>query len=84
MLLDDPVLDHDTSDFLCYYINFQMPFQRNLMIAADTLDLDLDLIIRPDFETEWKDEEDYQKALITTGASSRMDSRDRECKTRNP
>jgi protein associated with RNAse G/E len=54
--------DQASDEFLCYYINFQVPFQRNLN-AADTLDLDLDLIIRPDFETEWKDEDDYQKVI---------------------
>lgn len=51
-----------SNEFLCYYINFQLPFQRNLC-ALDTLDLDLDLIVRPDFTYEWKDEEDYQKAI---------------------
>jgi predicted RNA-binding protein associated with RNAse of E/G family len=30
---------------------------------VDTLDLDLDLIINPDFSYEWKDLEDYQKAI---------------------
>ena len=29
----------------------------------DTLDLDLDLIIHPDFSYEWKDLDDYQKAI---------------------
>lgn len=52
----------DTNDFLCYYINFQLPFQRSHG-GIDTLDLDLDLIIRPDFSFEWKDEDDYQKAI---------------------
>jgi predicted RNA-binding protein associated with RNAse of E/G family len=32
-------------------------------MALDTLDLDLDLVIRPDFGYEWKDEDDYQQAL---------------------
>lgn len=53
---------HTSSDFLCYYVNFQLPFQRNLT-AVDTLDLDLDLIIHPDFSYEWKDVEDYQNAI---------------------
>lgn len=51
-----------SNDFLCYYINFQLPFRRN-ECAVDTLDLDLDLIINPDFSYEWKDLEDYQKAI---------------------
>lgn len=54
--------NHTSHDFLCYYINFQLPFKRNTS-AADILDLDLDLIIRPDFSFEWKDVEDYQNAI---------------------
>lgn len=49
-------------DFLCYYINFQLPFTRH-DCAVDTLDLDLDLVIHPDLTYEWKDEDDYQKAI---------------------
>ena len=54
--------NHERNDFLCYYINFQLPFKRNNN-SVDTLDLDLDLIINPDFSFEWKDEDDYQKAI---------------------
>jgi protein associated with RNAse G/E len=54
--------NHASGEFLCYYINFQLPFQRN-DCALDTLDLDLDLIINPDFTYAWKDVEDYQKAM---------------------
>lgn len=49
-------------EFLCYYINFQEPFRRSAY-SVDTLDLDLDIIIRPDLSFEWKDEDDYQKAI---------------------
>lgn len=52
----------DSNEFLCYYINFQLPFQRS-HCGIDTLDLDLDLIIHLDFSYEWKDIEDYQKAI---------------------
>ena len=52
----------DSNDFLLYYINFQLPFQRSDG-GIDTLDLDLDLVINPDFSFEWKDEADYQKAI---------------------
>jgi len=52
----------DSNDFLLYYINFQLPFQRS-HCGIDTLDLDLDLIINPDFSFRWKDEDDYQKAI---------------------
>ena len=51
-----------SNQFLCYYINFQLPFQRS-HCGIDTLDLDLDLIINPDFSFEWKDVDDYQKAI---------------------
>ena len=54
--------NHQNNDFLCYYVNFQLPFKRNLS-AVDTLDLDLDLIINPDLSYEWKDIEDYQNAI---------------------
>lgn len=52
----------DSNDFLLYYVNFQLPFQRS-HCGIDTLDLDLDLIINPDFSFRWKDEDDYQKAI---------------------
>ena len=54
--------NNESNEFLCYYINFQLPFQRSHS-GVDTLDLDLDLIINPDFSYEWKDEDDYQKAI---------------------
>jgi len=54
--------EHASDKFLYYYINFQVPFQRG-DYSADTLDLELDLIINPDFSTEWKDKDDYQKAI---------------------
>ena len=54
--------NHATHEFLCYYINFQLPFKRH-QNGIDTLDLDLDLIINPDFSFEWKDVDDYLKAI---------------------
>jgi protein associated with RNAse G/E len=54
--------DHESNRFLCYYINFQLPFRRN-NYAVDTLDLDIDFIIHPDFTHEWKDTDDYEKAI---------------------
>ncbi len=54
--------NHASNDFLFYYVNFQLPFKRN-HFAVDTLDLDLDLIVHPDFSYEWKDIEDYQNAI---------------------
>jgi protein associated with RNAse G/E len=54
--------NHESHEFLCYYINFQLPFKRTQW-GVDTLDLDLDLIIHPDFRYEWKDADDYQQAI---------------------
>ena len=51
-----------SDDLLCYYINFQLPLKRH-DCALDTLDLDLDIVIHPDFTYEWKDVDDYQKAI---------------------
>lgn len=61
-----PILfwNHETNRFLCYYINFQLPFQRRPS-AINTLDLDLDLIINPDLSYEWKDVDDYEKGIET-------------------
>ena len=54
--------DDKSNEFLCYYINFQLPFKRK-HCSIDTLDLDLDIVIHPDFSFEWKDLDDYQKAI---------------------
>lgn len=54
--------NHDTSKFLCHYINFQLPYERNHG-GIDTLDLDLDIVVKPDFSFKWKDVDDYQKAI---------------------
>ena len=56
--------DHKSNEFLSYYINFQLPFRRN-NYCLDTLDLDLDLVVHPDFSFEWKDLDDYQKGIET-------------------
>jgi protein associated with RNAse G/E len=54
--------DNESNKFLCYYINFQLPYWRS-HCGIDTLDLDLDLIINPDYSYEWKDIDDYQKGI---------------------
>ena len=54
--------EHASNEFLCYYVNFQLPFKRGAN-SVDTLDLDLDIIVNPDLSFEWKDEADYQKAI---------------------
>jgi len=52
----------DKNQFLCYYINFQLPFRRS-KIGFDTLDLELDIIIEPTYKWRWKDVEDYQRGI---------------------
>lgn len=54
--------DHASDEFLCYYVNFQLPIKRNHS-SFDTLDLELDIVIRPDFSHEWKDMDEYQMTL---------------------
>jgi predicted RNA-binding protein associated with RNAse of E/G family len=53
-----------SNEFLCYYINFQIPYQKT-SFSVDSLDLDLDLIIHPDLSFEWKDVDDYEKGIET-------------------
>jgi protein associated with RNAse G/E len=55
-----------SGQFVCYYINFQLPFRRT-PLGFDTLDLDLDLIIDPSLEWEWKDEVEYQDGIRAGG-----------------
>jgi protein associated with RNAse G/E len=54
--------NHESHEFLCYYVNFQLPFQRT-HCGIDTLDLELDLVIRPNLSYEWKDVKDYDLCL---------------------
>jgi protein associated with RNAse G/E len=58
--------DHETNRFLCYYINFQLPFRRS-QFGFDTLDLDLDIVIDPDYSWNWKDEDDYRRGIQEGG-----------------
>lgn len=54
--------DDASGHFTGYYINFQTPFQRS-PIGFDTLDLELDIVIDPQFIWEWKDELGYAEGL---------------------
>ncbi len=54
--------EDETDTFTGWYINFQLPFQRTDQ-TLDTLDLEIDLIIRPDGSRQWKDEEEYQAGV---------------------
>ena len=51
-----------SNEFLCYYVNFQLPFSRS-NLGFDTFDLELDLIIEPTYEWRWKDEDDYRRGI---------------------
>ncbi len=52
--------------FFCYYINFQLPFRRT-RLGFDTLDLDLDIVIEPSYDWQWKDVEEYQHGINAGG-----------------
>jgi hypothetical protein len=54
--------DHAKNKFLCYYVNFQLPYKRT-DFSFQTLDLEIDLVIHPDFTWHWKDEEDYKEGV---------------------
>jgi uncharacterized protein len=56
------IWQHESDIFQCYYINFQLPFQRS-HCGLDTFDLELDLVIKPDYGWQWKDAEDYQRGI---------------------
>jgi hypothetical protein len=60
------VWDHASDQFSCYYINFQLPYRRS-HCGFDTLDLDLDIVIDPQFHWEWKDEDEYQEGIREGG-----------------
>jgi Protein of unknown function (DUF402) len=51
-----------SNQFLCYYVNFQLPFRRS-RIGFDTFDLELDIIIEPTYEWHYKDEDDYRRGI---------------------
>lgn len=54
--------DHATHEFLCFYVNFQLPFKRSTH-GFDTLDLELDIVVEPSYEWQWKDLEEYQEGI---------------------
>ena len=61
--------DHASEQFSCYYINFQLPYRRSHS-GFDTLDLDLDIVIDPQFNWKWKDEAEYQEGIREGGIHS--------------
>jgi protein associated with RNAse G/E len=58
--------DHASDQFNCYYINFQLPYQRS-HCGFDTLDLDIDIVIDPQYNWKWKDEEEYELGIRQGG-----------------
>jgi protein associated with RNAse G/E len=55
-----------SDEFVCYYINFQLPFRRT-RLGFDTLDLDLDLVIEASYDWQWKDIDDFQRGIKSGG-----------------
>lgn len=55
--------------FVCYYINFQLPYRRT-RLGFDTLDLDLDIVIKASHEWQWKDVNEYQRGIGVGGIKS--------------
>ncbi len=62
----------ETHEFEGWYINFQRPFCRTAT-TIDTLDLEIDLVIRPDLSYQWKDEDEYA-AGVRRGSISAEDA----------
>ena len=58
--------DQETDQFKGYYINFQIPFRRS-HCGFDSLDLDLDIVIDPQYNWRWKDEDEYQDGIREGG-----------------
>ncbi len=69
--------DDATDAFLGYYINFQTPFERS-PAGFDTLDLELDIEIDPQFTWAWKDAQLYSEG-IRLGCIAQTDADSIEC-----
>lgn len=52
----------ESGDFRYWYVDFETPKLADGHGGWTTCDLELDLIIRPDFTTEWKDEDEFRVA----------------------
>jgi protein associated with RNAse G/E len=51
-----------TDQFLCYYVNFELPFRRS-NLGFDTFDLELDIVIKPTYEWSWKDTDEFNNGI---------------------
>ncbi|MEI6291952.1 MAG: DUF402 domain-containing protein [Chloroflexota bacterium] len=54
--------DHQTGEFLGYYVNFEIPYTRS-PAGFDTHDLELDIEIGPSLTWEWKDQAEYNQGI---------------------
>jgi protein associated with RNAse G/E len=63
------VWEHDTDEFLGWYVNFERPFTRT-PLGFDTLDLEVDLMVQPDGAWRWKDEAEYREGVRRGSISS--------------
>jgi hypothetical protein len=62
--------DQASDQFSCYYINFQLPYRRS-HCGFDTLDLDLDIVVDPQYNWKWKDIDEYQEGIQEGGIEDR-------------
>ncbi|MBA4385317.1 MAG: hypothetical protein C0410_11325 [Anaerolinea sp.] len=58
--------EHQSDQFAGYYINFQLPYKRS-HCGFDTLDLDLDIVIDPQYNWQWKDMDAYEHGIQEGG-----------------
>ena len=58
------IWDHGTDRFICYYVNFQLPYARN-HYGFDTYDLELDIVVEPNGEWRLKDQPAYLEGIRT-------------------
>jgi protein associated with RNAse G/E len=56
------IWNQQSDELVCYYVNFQIPYQRSIT-GFDFFDLELDIVINPNFTWRWKDMEDYQDGI---------------------
>jgi len=57
----DHYWDAATDEFLGYQVNFQQPLRRS-RFGFDTLDLELDITVKPDGSWRWKDAAEFEEA----------------------
>jgi hypothetical protein len=49
-----------------YYVNFQVPYVRS-RLGFDTYDLELDLVVEPNWTWRWKDRASYEEGIAKGG-----------------